>query len=183
MRITIYTFLYPRFKYNLKEDLSMCPCKGRRRGRRWISEVPPVGSFVPEGSSPENITFVSLTLEELETVRLVDLLELEQEEASFYMGISRKALWNDLISARKKIAAALVYGAGIKIEGGSYMLREGGCCPRCPGRVQEWRITREDEMSLLEREVSILQDRLAKLSTRMASLKGNAAVENEEGTT
>ena len=44
---------------------------------------------------------VSITLEELETVRLVDLLELDQEAAAFYMGISRKALWNDLMNARK----------------------------------------------------------------------------------
>jgi uncharacterized protein len=159
----------------------MCPCRGRRRGRRWISEVPPVGCFVPEGRSLEDIGSVSLTLEELETVRLVDLLELEQEEASFYMGISRKALWNDLINARKKIASALVYGAGIKIEGGSYMLREGGCCPRCPGRAQGWGITREDETSLLERETLMLSDRLARVSARMAALKGNATTENEDG--
>jgi len=159
----------------------MSPCKGRRRGRRWISEVPPVDSFVPEGSPSGDIGYVSLTLEELETVRLVDLLELEQEEASFYMGISRKALWNDLINARKKIASALVYGAGIKIEGGSYMLREGGCCPRCPGRASEWRITREDEIGLLEREILMLRNRLARASTRLADLKGDAEIQKDEG--
>jgi len=65
-----------------------------------------------------------LSLEELEAVRLVDLLELEQEEAAFYMGVSRKAFWNDLASARKKIAMALIYGTGILIQGGSYILRE-----------------------------------------------------------
>ncbi len=159
----------------------MSPCKGRRRGRRWISEVPPVDSFVPENGPRGDVGSVSLTLEELETVRLVDLLELEQEEASFYMGISRKALWNDLINARKKIASALVYGAGIKIEGGSYMLREGGCCPRCPGRASELGISREDEISLLEREMLILRNRLARASSRLADLKGNAGTLRDEG--
>jgi len=45
---------------------------------------------------------VSVTLEELEAVRLVDLLDLDQEEAAFYMGVSRKAFWNDLMGARKR---------------------------------------------------------------------------------
>ena len=159
----------------------MCPCKGRRRGKRWISEVPPVGSFVPEGCSLQDIGFMSLTLEELETVRLVDLLELVQEEAAFYMGISRKALWNDLVSARKKIAAALVYGSGIKIEGGSYAIRAGGCCSNCPGRAQEEGISREDEICLVEREMQILRNRLARLNFRMAALKDGPNIEAEKG--
>ena len=72
--------------------------------------------FMPEGCP--KIEAISVTLEELEAVRLVDLLELDQEEAAFYMGISRKAFWNDLTNARRKIAAALVYGMGLRIEGG-----------------------------------------------------------------
>ncbi len=159
----------------------MCPCKGRRRGKRWISEVPPIGSFVPEGCSLQDIGFISLTLEELETVRLVDLLELEQDEAAFYMGISRKALWNDLVSARKKIAAALVYGSGIKIEGGSYAIRAGGCCPNCPGRAQEVGISREDEICLVAREMLILRNRLARLNSRMVALKESPSLEAENG--
>jgi predicted DNA-binding protein (UPF0251 family) len=84
--------------------------------------MPRVRCFLPkEGKEQEA---VCLSLEELEAVRLVDLLELEQEEAAFYMGISRKAFWNDLTSARRKIAMALVYGTGIRIEGGSYVLRD-----------------------------------------------------------
>jgi len=130
-----------------------------------------VGSFVPEGCSLQDIGFMSLTLEELETVRLVDLLELEQEEAAFYMGISRKAFWNDMVSARKKIAAALVYGSGIKIDGGSYMVRAGGCCPNCPGRAQEEGISREDEALLVEREILILRNRLDRLTSKVAVLK------------
>jgi len=42
------------------------------------------------------------------------------------MGISQKTLWNDLTSARKKIADAIVNGKPIRIEGGSYMLRNSG---------------------------------------------------------
>ncbi len=66
----------------------MCPCRGRRRGRRWISEVPTIRCFMPEGCP--KVEAISVTLEELETVRLVDLLELDQEEAAFYMASSAK---------------------------------------------------------------------------------------------
>jgi len=39
------------------------------------------------------------------------------------MGISRKTLWSDLKSVRKKVVQALVHGYAIRIEGGDYILR------------------------------------------------------------
>ncbi|HNT72510.1 MAG TPA: DUF134 domain-containing protein, partial [Methanothrix sp.] len=99
----------------------MRPCRGRRRGQRWITEIPETRRFEPEGGSKGEAVMV--TLEELEAIRLVDLLELQQQEAALYVGVSRKAFWNDLRSGRKKVASALVYGLGIRIEGGSYLLR------------------------------------------------------------
>jgi chromosome segregation ATPase len=113
-----------------------------------------------------------LSLEELEAVRLVDLLELEQEEAAFYMGISRKAFWNDLTSARKKIATALVYGTGILIEGGSYITR--GTGGAATSSEQAEKAAGDAEMSLIERELQILRTRLDHLTTRMTDLKGDS---------
>lgn len=148
--------------------IAMCPCRGRRRGRRWISEIPPVRCFLPQGQLQE-MEAISLTLEELEAVRLADLLELDQEEAAFYMGISRKAFWNDLVSARRKIAAALVYGSGIRIEGGSYILRDVQDASIRPGSPRETPV--QSEIGLLERELSLLNSRLDRLSARLASMK------------
>ena len=148
----------------------MCPCRGRRRGRRWISEIPQVRCFLPEGCPRAEV--VCLSLEELEAVRLVDLLELEQEEAAFYMGISRKAFWNDLASARKKIATALVYGTGILITGGSYILRETEETPT--SSKQAGKAAVEAETALMERELHLLRTRLDHISARMNSLKGTA---------
>jgi hypothetical protein len=111
-----------------------------------------------------------LSLEELEAVRLVDLLELEQEEAAFYMGISRKAFWNDLASARKKIATALVYGTGILIQGGSYILR--GTEEAATSSEQAGKAAVEAEMVLMERELHLLRTRLDHIIARMAALKG-----------
>ncbi|MBU0762020.1 MAG: DUF134 domain-containing protein [Candidatus Altiarchaeota archaeon] len=62
----------------------------------------------------------SLKVEELEAVRLVGFECLEQEEAASKMGVSRRTLARDLISARKKIADALITGKAIEIKGGFY---------------------------------------------------------------
>ncbi|MDM7939101.1 MAG: DUF134 domain-containing protein [Methanothrix sp.] len=142
----------------------MCPCRGRRRGRRWISEVPQVRCFVAEGAKEADA--VSVTLEELEAVRLVDLLDLDQEEAAFYMGVSRKAFWNDLMGARKKIASALVYGTGIRIEGGSFILRSTGVDSGVEADA------RRQELELMERELALLRSRLEHIGAKVASLKG-----------
>ncbi len=97
--------------------------RGRRRGPRWISYVPPVSSYAPMGI-PYTKSII-LTYSELEALRLVDVEGLTQEEAAAKMGISRKTLWNELKSGRKKIVEALLYGWNIEIRGGeNYYLRQ-----------------------------------------------------------
>ncbi|MDI6903330.1 MAG: DUF134 domain-containing protein [Methanocellales archaeon] len=101
--------------------------RGRPRGPRWISQIPPINYFNPGGAPmwppamrpPEA---VNVKIEELEAIRLVDFEELEQEEAARKMGISRKTLWRDLKSGRKKVADALINGKAIEIKGGSYTI-------------------------------------------------------------
>ena len=112
-----------------------------------------------------------ITLEELEAIRLVDLLELQQQEAALYMGVSRKALWNDLRSGRKKVASALIYGLGIRIEGGSYLLREGSqdkSPSQEPTPIET--VSRDDQLRLLELEMNAVEERLSRIRSRMASL-------------
>ncbi len=106
-----------------------------------------------------------MNLEELEAVRLVDLLDLDQEEAAFYMGISRKAFWNDLMNARKKIATALIYGLGLRIEGGSFVLRGSEASQESDGQ------DRRNDMLLIEREQELLLSRQEYLAARLASLR------------
>ncbi|MCD6481762.1 MAG: DUF134 domain-containing protein [Thermoplasmata archaeon] len=93
---------------------------GRRRCRRWVENLPQANHFIP------NVPYsgvVTLLLEEFEAFRLVDFLGMTQHEAAARMGISQKALWNDLKNARYKIADAIINGKAIKIEGGNYILR------------------------------------------------------------
>lgn len=111
---------------------------------------------------------LSLNLEELEAVRLADLLDLDQEEAAFYMGISRKALWNDLMNARHKIAAALVYGMGLRIEGGSFVLRGEEDLEDVDG------LACQQNIQLMEREMAFLESRREMLASRLEALKKSA---------
>jgi len=112
---------------------------------------------------------VKVTLEELEAIRLVDFLDLQQQEAALYVGVSRKALWNDLRSGRKKVASALIFGLGIVIEGGSYLLREEGS-ESLPS--SEERPPVEDQIRLLELEMIALEERLRLMRARMEALEG-----------
>jgi len=94
-------------------------CHGRRPGRpalqRMISANFEVEYFKPVGVPMQSLEVVFLKHEELEAVRLVDLQDLTQEEAALEMGVSRKTLWRELQSGRKKIADALVNGKAIQL--------------------------------------------------------------------
>jgi len=148
----------------------MSPGRGRRRGQRWITEIPETRRFEPEGKKLGED--VKITLEELEAIRLVDLLELQQQEAALYMGVSRKAFWNDLRSGRKKVASALVYGLGIRIEGGSYLLRENAPNPSPSQEAKpDETAPRDDQVRLLEREMLVIEERLSSIRSRMQALK------------
>ena len=63
-----------------------------------------------------------LKVDELESIRLKDLLGLTQEEAARRMGISQPTFHRILQSARRKIASALVEGKALRIEGGDFVL-------------------------------------------------------------
>ncbi|AKB18969.1 HTH DNA-binding protein [Methanosarcina sp. WWM596] len=72
-----------------------------------------------------DLEVVSLTVEELEALRLVDIEGLRQEDAATRVGISRRAFWEDLKAARMKVALALSTGKAIEIKGGNYIRAEG----------------------------------------------------------
>jgi len=96
-------------------------CRGRPKSPRRVECSPEVLYFKPRGVPLSELETVALAVEELEALRLVDLEGLLQEEAAFRMGISRRAFWDDLQSAREKVALALTTGKAIEISGGSYL--------------------------------------------------------------
>ena len=81
---------------------------------------------------------VSLTVDELEAIRLKDLEGLDQEDAALTMKISQPTFHRILESAHHKIAEGLVKGKAIGIEGGDYVVREGERLFKCYDCQSEW---------------------------------------------
>ena len=69
-----------------------------------------------------------LSVEEFETLRLLDYLGMTQEECAGQMKVGRATVQNLYTEARKKVARFLVEGTSLLIEGGNYELSplEGG---------------------------------------------------------
>ena len=86
--------------------------------------MPQIREFFPAGSGSCD-SAVILTVDEYEAIRLIDRQGFSQEECSSYMQVARTTVQMIYNSARKKLAAALVDGLPLRIEGGSYQLCDG----------------------------------------------------------
>ena len=94
----------------------------RRPRCRFISQYPDHWSFSPdEVSSDETVV---MSLDEFETIRLIDKEGMTQEECSKRMGVARTTVTSIYDSARKKIADALIDGKRLQISGGAYQLKD-----------------------------------------------------------
>ena len=91
------------------------PIKWRR-----VAFIPETTYFKPAGIPMRVLEEVRLSVEEAEAVRLKDLEGLEQEQGAEKMNISRPTFQRVLVSARQKIAEALLKGKAIRIEGGNF---------------------------------------------------------------
>jgi predicted DNA-binding protein (UPF0251 family) len=88
----------------------------RPRKIRKIRFNPEVTYYKPAGVPMRELEEVEISKAELEAIRLNDFKGLDQTESSEKMNISQPTLHRILLSARKKIAEALVKGKAIKIE-------------------------------------------------------------------
>lgn len=97
---------------------------------RRVCAIPQNRVFTPQHPSGGVIT---LSVEEIEALRLCDLEELEQDASADSMNVSRATFQRILYQARKKIAEALCNGEAIEIGGGNYELaqRPCGCRRKC----------------------------------------------------
>lgn len=83
---------------------------------RKISFKPRAHYFKPQGIPMHHLDEVVLTKEEMESIKLKDYDNLEQIQAAEKMNTSQSTFQRILISARIKIAKALVEGSALKIE-------------------------------------------------------------------
>lgn len=96
---------------------------------RKICCYPDYLSFVPEnrpegvpGEQPKPLDTVVMSLDEFETIRLLDAQGLNQQDAAAQMGVARTTVTAIYDSARKKLAMALVNGSRLVISGGHVTL-------------------------------------------------------------
>ncbi len=99
----------------------------RPRVRRRVGFEPDVTYFKPVGVGLYELEEINLSVDELEAIRLKDLLGLDQTKAAKKMGISQSTFHRLLLSAHKKVADSLVNGKAIKVKGGIYeMVQKNG---------------------------------------------------------
>ena len=112
-----------------------------KRCRRICSE--PLNSvFYP--SVDNDLEGISLTLDEYEVIRLVDLEGYSHLDCAKQMDISRSTVQEIYESARRKIASFIVYGRKLYIRGGNYQVC--GCSEKKEGRIMKIAVTYENGM-------------------------------------
>ena len=89
---------------------------------RRVEFLPGVTFFKPAGVPMRLLEEIVLSVEEAEAIRLKDLEGLEQKEGAERMNVSRPTFQRVLVSARQKLADALLNGKVIRIEGGNFGL-------------------------------------------------------------
>ena len=95
---------------------------GRRRKPRWVDFDPKTTYFKPRGIPISELKEINLILDELESIRLADLEQIEQTKAAKKMKISQSTFQRTLTSAHQKIAEALIKGYAIKVKGGEIVM-------------------------------------------------------------
>lgn len=97
--------------------------------RRKVCHFPQTLGFLPFQES-ECDSPVIMTVDEYETIRLIDKEGLSQEQCCEFMQIARTTVQRIYENARKKLAVSLVDGLPLRIEGGDFRLCDGQstCC-------------------------------------------------------
>lgn len=136
----------------------------RPQKRRCICSVPQTAGFSPKGGNPEGS--VNLTYDEYEVIRLLDHLQLTQEECATRMAVSRPTVTRIYEEARRKMADMLVNGRELTIGGGDVVVctemrpecaNEEHCCHRKKDLVRGWRELEETEAPVQESDADNMQ--------------------------
>jgi uncharacterized protein len=114
------------------------PCKIRQ-----VNCNPQAMSFKPCRGRNNAAERVSLTLDELEAIRLADYEGLYQERAAEKMKISRQTFGNIITTAHKKTADFLINSKHLVVQGGSIEIKR--CNFICNACKHTWSITCQSE--------------------------------------
>lgn len=107
----------------------------RPRKCRKVCSLPQSSQFGPLDTKQGQEDSITMTVDEYETIRLIDLEGLSQEECARQMKVARSTVQGIYRQARFNLAQALVRGKNLLIEGGDYRLCDDGgpaCGKACP---------------------------------------------------
>lgn len=97
----------------------------RPKKKRNICSLPNKNKFGPLDIEKNKRDVLNMTIDEYETIRLIDYEGLTQEECSIQMDIARATVQRIYSSARKKLSKLLVSGKVLLIDGGHYTICDG----------------------------------------------------------
>ena len=98
--------------------------------KRCICSLPQVAGFGPTGCEPPGS--INLTYDEYEVIRLLDHMQMTQEQCAKRMQISRPTVTRIYDEARRKMADMLVNGKTLTIGGGDVFVCP-AMRPECAG--------------------------------------------------
>lgn len=104
----------------------------RPRKCRQVCCMPRCERFGPLDQEVHDPSWVLMSVDEYETIRLIDLVGMTQEECAARMQVARTTIQMIYNDARRKLAESLVEGRPLQIGGGNYVLcGDGGeACPK-----------------------------------------------------
>lgn len=119
----------------------------RRPCCKRVEEMPGVNYFKPRAVPLSGLVEVTLSVEELEALRLAHKEGLYQQEAAERMRVSRATFGRVLDAAHRKVTKALVEGCALRIEGGAFCMIGPERCERSPAMavVDEGEASPRDE--------------------------------------
>lgn len=88
----------------------------RPKKYRCVGCKPNANYFKPRGIPLVELEEISLTMDELESIRLADYYGLYHEDAATKMKISRQTFGRILQGAHKKVAECLLMGKALRID-------------------------------------------------------------------
>ncbi len=110
----------------------------RPKKMRRVCYMPHCARFGPLDNSDKGK--ISMSLDEYEAIRLIDMEGLTQKQCALQMQVARTTVQGIYDSARQKLACALVEGRSLSIGGGEYELCAHGCgtiCKKCHKHCQK----------------------------------------------
>ncbi len=107
--------------------------------RRFVCNLPNYDRYGPLNKHQVDHEIIVMSIEEYETIRLIDFEELDQEQCAENMGVARSTIQRIYNDARKKIAESVVNGKVLRIEGGNYTICSEEHSPKRCGRCRKHR--------------------------------------------